>query len=241
MVDLSQYQQTTTQPAQPVYNLFSNLLSTGQNVASQPFPQYTPTVAQQYSNYVPGLVAPLTPNQQQAYQNIASLQGYTQPYLNAASGLTGASAIPIQLQQFNPSSVGQYMSPYLNNVLNSAVQNINETNAQQQQQLLGNTISKGAFGGDRSGIAQAALARQQGLANNATIANLLNAGYGQALGEFNTQQQANAQADLYNRQLAQTAGQQLANLGTTGQAAAIQQANAQAQAGAAQQQQQQAN
>ena len=123
-------------------------------------------------------------------------QGYTQPYFQQATQAAQGAAQPVQLQQFSPDAVNQYLSPYLNDVVGSAVANINQTNAQQQQQVLGNSIQRGAFGGDRAGIAQAELARQQGLAGNATIANLLNTGYGQALGEFNQQQQQNLASQL---------------------------------------------
>lgn len=89
------------------------------------------------------------------------------------------------------------MSPYLSNVVNATQANINESNAEQQQQLQGNAISAGAWGGDRAGVAQAELARQQDLAGQQTIANLYNTGYGQAVLTAQQQQQqqsTNAQA-----------------------------------------------
>jgi len=107
--------------------------------------------------------------------------------------------------------------------------NLGETNAQQQQSLLGNAIQKGAFGGDRAGIAQAELVRQQNLATGQTLANVLQGGYGQALGQFNADQ---------NRSL-QT-GSTLGTLGTGAQTAGLQGAQAQLGAGAQQQAVQQA-
>jgi len=233
-------QTSTYQPPEVLKNAVTDLLTRAGTQSQQPYPQYTPQKAAEYSNYVPGMVAPMTPNQAAAGQSIAGLQGYTAPNFAAATGLAGAASSPIQLQQFGPQAINQYMSPYLSNVLGAAVANINQTNAQQQQQVLGNAIQRGAFGGDRAGIAQAELARQQNLANNATIANLLNQGYGQAMQQFNTQQAIDAAAQLQNRQLMSNAALNLANLGTQGQQAALQQAQAQYGYGTAEQQQQQA-
>ena len=231
---------TSYQPPQAVTNAVTDILGRAATQSNQPYPQYTPDTAAQYSNYNAGLLAPMTPNQAQAGQSIAGLQGYTAPNFGAATNLVANSANPLQMQQFSQNSVNQYMNPYLNDVVGSAVSNINQTNAQQQQQALGSAIGQGAYGGDRAGIAQAELARQQGLANNATIANLLGQGYSQAQGQFNQQQQTDLATQLQNRNLMSNAGLNLANLGTQGQQAAIQQAQAQYGYGTAEQQQQQA-
>ena len=231
---------TSYQPPQAVTNAVTDILGRAATQSNQPYPQYTPDTAAQYSNYNAGLLAPMTPNQTQAGQSIAGLQGYTAPNFGAATNLVANAANPLQMQQFSQNSVNQYMNPYLNDVVGSAVSNINQTNAQQQQQVLGNAIGQGAYGGDRAGIAQAELARQQGLANNATIANLLGQGYSQAQGQFNQQQQTDLATQLQNRNLMTNAGLNLANLGTQGQQAALQQAQAQYGYGTAEQQQQQA-
>lgn len=231
---------TTYQPPEAVKNAVTDILGRAATQSNQPYPQYTPDTAAKYSNYNAGLLAPMTPNQAQAGQSIAGLQGYTAPNFYAATNLVANAANPLQMQQFSQNAVNQYMNPYLNDVVGSAVANINQTNAQQQQQVLGNAIQRGAFGGDRAGIAQAELARQQGLANNATIANLLGQGYSQAQQQFNQQQQTDLATQLQNRNLMTNAGLNLANLGTQGQQAALQQAQAQYGYGTAQQQQQQA-
>lgn len=233
-------QSSSYQPPEILKNTITDLLTRAGTQSQQPYPQYTPDTAASYSNYNAGLLAPLTPNQAQAGQSIAGLQGYTAPNFGAATGLAAAAANPLQMQQFSQGAVNQYMNPYMNDVVNSAVANINQTNAQQQQQVLGNAIQRGAFGGDRAGIAQAELARQQGLANNATIANLLGQGYSQAQQQFNQQQQTDLATQLQNRTLMANAANNLANLGTQGQQAALQQAQAQYGYGTAEQQQQQA-
>ena len=227
-------------PPPAVSKAYTDLLALAVPQSQQPYPNYGQGQYYTAQEYQPQLVSPMTPDQIMAQQNVAQLSGYVQPYINAATQLTEQASTPIQLQQFSNQAVNQYMSPYMQDVYNSTVSNINETNAQQQQQLQSNAIARGAYGGDRAGIAQAELARQQNLANNATLANLANTGYTSALGEFNNQQAQNAQQDYINRQLAAGAGTQLANLGGYGQNAANQQAQLQYQMGAAQQQQDQA-
>ena len=235
-----QSQTTTYSPPAAVTGAVTDILNRAATQSNQPYPQYTPSTAAQYMNYVPGLVAPMTQNQVYAGQSISGLQGYTDPNFAAASAMASNAATPIQMQQYTPEAVNQYMNPYMNDVVNSAVSNINQTNAQQQQEVLGNTIQRGAFGGDRAGIAQAELARQQDLANNATIANLLNQGYNQAQGLFTQQQGQDLTTQLQNRNLLNTGAINLANLGTQGQQAALQQAQAQYGYGTGEQQQQQA-
>ena len=231
---------STYSPPPEVAAAYKQLLSNAQPLFTAPYQPYTAGKAETAQDMVPLTVAPQTPNQVAAGQNIASLAGYYQPYANAATDLIQQGSQPIQLQQFNNQSVGQYMSPFMQNVMGSTVANINETNAQQQQQVLGNAIAKGAYGGDRAGIAQSELARQQNLANNATLANIANTGYNSALGQFNQMNQQGIQAQLGSGQLAQSGAQGLGNLGTMGQNAALQQAQAQYGIGGAQQQQKQA-
>lgn len=231
---------STYSPPASVAKAYEAMTPQATVLAQTPYPDYTPGAASAAMGYNPYLVAPQTPNQIAAGQNIADLAGYYQPYANAATQYQIQGATPIRTQQFGQNAINQYMSPYLQNVMGSTIANINETNAQQQQQLQSNAISRGAFGGDRAGIAQAELARQQNLANNATLANIANTGYNTALGEFNAQNQLALQRQAANNQLAQSAGANIANIGQIGQVQALQQANAQYNIGAQQQQQQQA-
>jgi len=252
-------QTVTQQPPPAVSEAYKTLLSQAQRVlypnapmgADGTTPDYSQASLASYPTYTndaaakaqagnQNLIAPFDPMQNAALGGISRMTGYLQPYTNAASALGLAGAAPVELQQFSPQSVGQYMSPYMNSVLGSTVANINETNAQQQQQLIGNTISKGAWGGDRAKIAQAELARQQNLANNATIANIANTGYSSALGEFNNQQAMDAQRQLQSAQLAASGALNLSNIGLQGQQGNLQQLQALYGAGANQQAQNQA-
>jgi len=207
---------TTSSTFTPPANVQANydyLANQAKSVAATPFQQYQGE-----------MVAGLTPTQEAGIQNVNASAGLAQPYYGAGAGYVQQAATPFGQQQLN-----QYMSPYINDVVSQTMANLGETNAQQQQQLLGNAISQGAFGGDRAGIAQAELARQQNLATGQTLANVLQGGYGQALGQFNADQTRALQA-----------GSTLGQLGTGAQAAGLQGAQAQLGAGAQQQAVQQA-
>lgn len=203
---------TFTPPASVQAN-YDYLANQAKSVAATPFQQYQGE-----------MVAGLTPTQEAGIQNVNASAGLAQPYYQAGTGYVQQGATPFGQQALN-----QYMSPYINDVVSQTMANLNETNAQQQQQLLGNAIQRGAFGGDRAGVAQAELARQQNLATGQTLANVLQGGYGQALGQFNADQARALQA-----------GSSLGQLGAGAQGAALQGAQAQLSAGAQQQAVQQA-
>ena len=177
-----------------------------EGVADTPF--------QPYSQDQSSFVQPLTGTQTAAMQNIGQAQNIAQPYYQAAAGLTGMAA------QQTPGLINQYMSPYLNSVVGTTMDQLRQQQQQEQQGLSSSAIQSGAFGGDRAGIASANLSRQQNMASASTVANLMNQGYGQAA--------ALAQADL-QRQMA--AGQQFANLGTGATQTALGAAQAQLGAG----------
>ena len=204
---------STYSPPPSVQANYDMLSNQAKQVAATPFTPYTGE-----------MVAGLTPSQQAGIQNINSASAEAQPYYQAGAGLVGNAATPFGQQQLS-----QYMSPYINSVAAATQANLNETNAQQRQQLLGNAISQGAFGGDRAGIAQAELARQQDLAGGQTMANIYQGGYGQALAQFNADQARQLQA-----------GSTLGQLGTGAQTAGLAGGQAQMAAGATQQAVQQA-
>ena len=192
-----------------------------------------------YQAYGGQLVAPINGQQNAGIGAINSASGLQDPYNQFAGGLAGASSQSINPQQFSGQALQQYENPYQNDVINSTMAQINQQNAQQAQGLQSNAISSGAFGGDRAGVAQAALAGQQDIAKNATLAGLNAQNFQNALGEFNTQQGLGLSAaqNTAARQLA--ASQQLGNLGNTAQTEALTEANAQTNAGTLQQQNQQ--
>lgn len=217
-----------SQPPQAVMNAYNQALSSAQTASSAPLQQYQGP-----------LVAGFTPDQTSAFNTVDQLQGVSQPYINQAQGLIQQGTQPLWngVQQFSPSAVQQYQSPYTQQVLNSQIGLEQNQDAQQQSALKGNAISQGAWGGDRAGVASAVLAGQQDLANNSTNAGILNQGYSQGLNEFNTQQQAQLGANEANSYLDQQGAYGLGNLGQEALSTGLTGATAQAQAGALQQQQ----
>lgn len=173
------------------------------------------TASQGYTPYTGGF----TQDQKTAFGNIGSLAGSSDQAFGNAMGAYNSSMTPTS------QTVGSYMSPYMDEVINKAMANMQEQNAQGQQQVVGDAISKGAMGGNRVGVAQSELARQQKLADGQTLSNLYQSGYGTALGA--------AQAD---KTAALQAAQGYGNLGQTQMQTNLAQAGSQLGAGTQQQQ-----
>lgn len=185
-------------------NQINDIWNQVQSVASQP-----------YNPYGGNMVAGLSPTQQSGIANINSSFGMAQPYLNTAANYAtqGAEAI-------NPADLTRYSNPFTSSVIDATRRNFGETNAQQQQQVVGNAALQGASGGDRVRVAQAELARQQRLAQDPIIANLNSQNYSQALAAAQADRAAKGQGAFT-----------FANLGPTAQNAALQGSMAQIQAG----------
>jgi len=248
--------------------------------ANLPFNQYSQQASSVAPDYTLGnagtFVAPVNQQQQQGIQGTNTAANQAQPYYTAATGalgnaqagttgtnsaalgLAGQSAEQVNAQQIGANQINQFMSPYLQDVVGSEANVLNQQNQQQQAGQLGNAINSGAFGGDRTGIAAANLEQQQNLANSQIYSGLLNQGFNTALGAAQQQQGVNLQAGQANRAALGAAGQEmagigqtqygegantasaLAGLGTGAQAAGLQGAQAQMGAGTLEQQTQQA-
>lgn len=162
-------------------------------------------------------VAGFSPQQQQAFQQYGDLQNIYQPYYNQAQRYFNQSAAPV-----SGSDVSQYMNPYAGYVMG----NLQEQQGQQMNQLTGSaTQTAGGVGADRIGVAQGELARQQGLATGQTLSGI----YGSALSA--AQQQ---------KQMEQSAGYGLGNLGGANLNSALSATGALYGSGSYQQQQNQA-
>ena len=81
--------------------------------------------------------------------------------LAAGVPLTMQGAMPVNAQQFSQQGVDQYMNPYMNDVIKGTLAPLQQQQQMDQSKLTGNAIGSGAFGGDRAGLAQAALMGQQ--------------------------------------------------------------------------------
>ena len=118
------------------------------------------------------------------------------------------SAIKGGLGQFDPSSVDKFMNPYKEQVLDTTLAKIDRQAAQRRQADAANAISKGAFGGSRSGVQAAETERAIEEARQGTIANVMSQGYDKSL--------AGAQAAYENAAKRGIAGgQQLGSLSTS--------------------------
>ena len=189
-----------------------------------------------YMQYMGERQAQFSPLQQQSYENAALMQ--TAPQLGDATALAGMSGLgalntqytfnPYQTQQFSGANVQQYMSPYMQNVVERQQQD-----AQRQSQIAGQAqqaqaARSGAFGGSGDylmrGQAAGNLARQKGDIQ----AKGLQDAYAQAMGQFNTSQAQNQAAQQLNAQQQQfgaglglqglqAANQSAANLANIGQ------------------------
>lgn len=164
---------STSMPASPAYQMYTQLLERAQGVANTP-----------YEGYGGELVAPVNAQQQRGIDNVNGLQGnYTD-----AIGMARNAAQPITAEQ-----IQQYMSPYTKNVVDATQAQFNNQNSSQLNDLRGRFASQGALGGNAIGVAQGQLTNQQQLAQAPVIAGLMNQGYTTGLNTALNQQQAGLQ------------------------------------------------
>jgi len=196
-----------------------------ENVASTPF--------QAYSYDPSAFVAPMTETQNAAIGQIGQASGMAQPYFQAGAAATLGGMGPANLGELD---TNKYMSPYLQNVVQSTADILGQQNRQDMSGALGTAIQSGAGFGDRSGIAAANLNRQQMMGMGSTIGNLLNQGYMQAQGVAQQQQSADLASRQANLARLLQGGQSIGQLGAGAQGAAL--AGSQALLGAGTQEQQ---
>jgi hypothetical protein len=194
--------QSTTTPAPFATPLYQDFLNRA-NAASQ-----TP-----FNPAMQGTVAPLNATEAAAGNQMFSL-GMDNSATNAAAN--NLSAVGGQAGTFDANAVRSMESPFTEDVVNATQGWFNNQNAIQGNDLLSQAIKSGnAFGGDRAGVAEGVLGGQQQLAQAPVIAGLRQAGYTQALNEFNQMKQlglAGAQAGLTGQLSARQAAEQGAGL-----------------------------
>ena len=179
---------------------------------------------------IPGQqVAGFTPTQTGAMNLASQGIGAYQPYLDAAQaaqtaalGTAGAGTQALSSMQFDPSQVQQYMNPYQQNVTQDALKEMDRQGAMAQNQLAGQAVGAGAFGGSRFGVQQAEQARNLQDIKSRRIFEDMSRNYQQAVGAMqaaNTQrtQQAQGFANLGN--VASGIGQRTGALGQAQQGA----------------------
>jgi len=194
----------------------------------------TSAVSQQdYTPYQGTRIAGFSPDQQQSFDITRGMVGAEQPNMQSAQGALGYStnaalrstnyqAPTIGTQNFDQNAASQYMSPYMQNVVDYQKQQAQRDFAEGQGARNQSAIQGGAYGGYRNaiqqGVAQRGLAAQmQGIeatgAQNAytNAQSQFNADVGRQLAA----QQANAAAQAQGAQI-QQAGAQLGMAGATG-------------------------
>jgi hypothetical protein len=145
-------------------------------------------------------IAEFTPDQQEAFTGVRSLVGTGQQYFDPATRLTAASALaPTRTEE-----VQQYMSPYIQNVVDIQTREAQRLADVDEQQLASQAVASGGYGGSREAILQAEQQR-----------NLQ-----QQLGDIQAKGTAAAYEDAQRRMAEQrgrelSAGAQFSNLGVT--------------------------
>jgi hypothetical protein len=122
----------------------------------------------------------------------------------------------VSTQQFNGQQLGQYMSPYQQQVTDYAKQAALRTGQQQMNTLGGAAAQSGAFGGSRFGLEQAQMGRDIGLNQGTLQAQGSQSAFDRAQAQFNADQQRQLQAGMFNQGNVQQTN--LANMGAQNQA-----------------------
>ena len=209
---------------------YQNVTATANQVADTPLTQYQGNI-----------VAGLTPDQLAAMGTVNGAQGMTQAYTDAAGNLVNQATQNINPNTVTSGDIQNYLDPYTQQVLQGAMASQNNQDAIQQQGVIGDAIGKGAWGGDRAGVAQGIMAGQQAIANNSTNAGILSQGYSQAMAEANSQNAAKTSAQEASQYLDAQGALAQNQIGTTALNNTLTGAQAQLATGQQQQQQNQAN
>jgi len=179
-----------------------------------------------YMQYQGERTAQFSPLQNLSYDNAQLMQ--SQPQLQDATALTGMAGLGALNTQytfrpanFNAETAQSMMNPYMQNVVERQQQDAQRQADIARQTQGAQAARAGAFGGSGDylmrGQANANLARQKGDIQ----AQGLNNAYTQAMGQYNTQNQLNAQQQQFGAGLGlqglQTANQSAQNLANIGQ------------------------
>jgi hypothetical protein len=226
--------------------------------------------AQLAAPYTGPLTAPFTPTQIQAQNLLSSLAANPQ-YLNQISGAANSvvgvlgnpgnpivTPQPVTAQTVAGANLAPYMNPYQSSVVNATLGQLNQLNANQLLNTNQGATASGAFGGSRSGVADA-LTNQYDMTAAAPVIAGLNASNftnaqtlaGQdaatlnAMAQFNSGQNVNAQQSsianaLADQNLGLSAANALAALASQGYSLAATQGGLLGSVGQQQQSQNQA-
>ena len=164
----------------------------------------TPTMDAAQTGYNPQLQ-----NYQMGPAQQVSSQGINAGNINAAQM---GPAERVDTQSFTqPGSAAQYMSPYMQNVVETQKREAARQSGIQGTQQQAQAAQAGAFGGGRDAIMRAERERNLGTQMNDIQAQGSNAAFQQAQQQFNAEQQARLAAQQSNQQAGLTTGMQNLN------------------------------
>ena len=154
--------------------------------------------------------------QQLAFANALQGIGAYEPYLQQAQAATqqGQNLLAGIAQAPTAAQIESYSNPFQQQVIDATMAELNKQAAQQQNQLAGQAVQGGVFGGSRYGVQQAELAGAQQQAQAQALAGLSAQNYGQALQAAQNQLERQRLAGLGIGAL----GGQFAQLGSQAQA-----------------------
>ncbi|HJQ13040.1 MAG TPA: hypothetical protein VJ840_18555 [Gemmatimonadaceae bacterium] len=167
-----------------------------------------------YSGYQGQGTAPVNAQQQAGISTINNAGAPANTMMTAgANSAAGAANYNPQMVAPTASSIGNYLSPYLNQVRDTTNLAIQQQGDIQNQQIAGNATAAGAYGGSRQAV-------QEALNNKYTQQNIAqadaaigNQGFNTALGADLQAQQANQQAGLTGNAQRLQAGVDLGAIG----------------------------
>jgi hypothetical protein len=148
-----------------------------------------------YQTYTGERTAQFTPLQQQAFQGAGNMQP------SAATGQAVNKALntsydPYATGQFG-AQAGQYMDPYMQNVVNIQQREAGRASEMQRNQNQAQAVGQGAFGGSRQAIVEAERQRNLGTQMGDIQARGLQDAYSRGQNQFNTEQQLREQSRQY--------------------------------------------
>jgi len=156
---------------------------------------------QQVAGFSPTQLAAM----QQAYGGIGAYQRFLNQAEQTQAGALGATGQGVQALQgmdFDPSRAKPWMDEYQKDVTDEALKEIDRQSQMASNQLAGQAVGAGAFGGSRYGLQQSELARNTADMRSRRIFEDMSRNY----------QQAQAQANAVNQQRMQQ-GQMFGQLG----------------------------
>lgn len=170
--------------------------------------------------YQGNTVAGLDPIQRQAIAATGANVGSTNAGYGAAQAgaaramnynpmMVGSNFNPMNVSggSFLQGNIGAYMNPYIQNVEQASLGNMDRAYRQNLNTISDSAIGANAFGGSRQGVAEGVAAAENARQMGDLSAQLRSQGYGQAAGMMEQDMARNMQAQLANQSMGYNAAQ----------------------------------